>query len=476
MKKQIETKLRSGALKLPSIMMQGITHIAPAIGLIFSIQFITSLAGVTAPLAFAIAFGIILTQGFSLNQLAKHLPCAGGYYTYVSRTVHPRAGFLTAWLYFLYDPVGPAINLSFMGFLLQQTFQAEFNLYFPWWFFLIITTLLISLLIYRGIELSAEIMLVLGFVEILIVTALAVTGLFQPGDGGINVSSYNPANATTANGLYLGVIFSLFSFTGFESVAPLAEESENPRKNLPKAILGSILIAGVFYLFCSWGLLTGWGTNDLRTFIDSKENPSFVLARKLWGGAWILVLLAVFNSIMAVSIACMNAATRVFYAMGRSESLPLALAKIHPVYQTPVNAIWLQTIITLLVGLGLGFWIGPDQEFFLMATVTTLGMIVVYSAGNFGVFRFYRTEKRTEFNLMLHALFPLVSTIALLWVGYKSVVPLPPFPIKYAPLIVSGWLMIGIVLLWILSLKGQENWLFKAGQSAYEQDISSDKP
>src|SRR5579875_1335339 len=97
------TELKAGALGLPPILMQAVTHIAPAVGLVLSIQYITS------PLAFVIAFLIVLTLGISLTQLARYLPSAGGYYTYVSRTVHPRAGWLTAWLYFLYDPTGAAI-------------------------------------------------------------------------------------------------------------------------------------------------------------------------------------------------------------------------------------------------------------------------------------------------------------------------------------------------------------------------------
>src|SRR5205807_9863209 len=109
------TQLRGGALGLPPIVMQGVTHIAPAVGLVLTIQFITSLTGVTSPLAYAIAFLIVMTLGIALTQLAKYLPSAGGYYTYVSRTVGPRSGFLTAWLYFLYDPTGAAINLAFMG-------------------------------------------------------------------------------------------------------------------------------------------------------------------------------------------------------------------------------------------------------------------------------------------------------------------------------------------------------------------------
>jgi amino acid transporter len=102
--------LRRGALGLPAAVMQGVSHIAPAVGMVLTLQFITSLAGLTAPLSYALAFVIVLTLGIALTQLAKYLPSAGGYYTYVSRTVHPRAGFLTAWLFFLYDPTGAAIN------------------------------------------------------------------------------------------------------------------------------------------------------------------------------------------------------------------------------------------------------------------------------------------------------------------------------------------------------------------------------
>jgi amino acid transporter len=96
-----EPGLRAGTLGLPSVIMQAVTHIAPGTGVILTLQLITKHAGQTVPLAFALGFIMMLALGMSLAELAKHIPSAGGYYTYVSRTVHPRAGFLTAWLYFL---------------------------------------------------------------------------------------------------------------------------------------------------------------------------------------------------------------------------------------------------------------------------------------------------------------------------------------------------------------------------------------
>jgi amino acid transporter len=450
-----EPTLRAGALKLPSVLMQGITHIAPAVGIILTLQLITSHAGVTAPLAYLIAFVIVLTLGLSLTQLAKHLASAGGYYTYVSRTVHPRAGFLTAWLYFLYDPTAAAINLAFMGYFVQGTLKAEYGVSFPWWLFVVTGTALITFLVYYGVEISARTMVALGVAEIAIVVGLALTGLFRPGTGGINFHSYNPVNASSANGLYLGVVFSIFAFSGFESVAPLAEESEDPQRNLPLSIIGSILLMGAFYLFCSWALLIGWGTNDLGSLVRSVENPTFLLGKRLWRGGWVLLFVAVINSILAVSIAGTNAATRVFFAMGRAGSLPKLLARVHPRYQTPVNAIWFQTFLTLGVGLGLGLWIGPDQEFYFMGVAITLGLVLIYGAGNLGVYLYYKTQRRSEFNSWLHLFFPLLSTTALLWVGYKSVVPLPPAPVKYAPWLLVAWLALGLALSIVLPRFGK---------------------
>ncbi len=218
-------------------------------------------------------------------------------------------------------------------------------------------------------------------------------------------------------------------------MAPLAEETADPRRNLPRAILGSILLMGMFFLFCSYALMRAWGGGD--------GGDLFALARRLWGPAWLLLLFALLNSVLGVSIACTSAATRVFYAMGRARVLPAVLGKVHPVHHTPHVAIWLQTAVTLAVGLGLGVLLGPADEFFFLGVVMTLGMVLVYSMGNLGVFLFFRSERRQDFSVMLHVLCPLLSTVALLWVGVLSVHPLPAPPVGWAPYVVAGWLALG---------------------------------
>jgi amino acid transporter len=380
---------------------------------------------------------------------------------------------LTAWLFFLYAPVSPAFSLAMMGYVLEASLRAEHGVVFPWWLFLLLGTAFTFGVTYRGIKISAAALTVLGVLEMGIVVLLASWGLFVPGPGGVDLAAFDPAHALGEPRLFsLGVVFSIFALTGWEGVAPLAEESANPRRVVPQALVGTILIMGLFLVFTAWGILTGWGTQDLQAITDAKDKPPFelplVLARRYWGPGWLLVLFALLNSMAAVSVAASLVSTRMWYAMARSGSLPAWLRVVHSEHQTPVNAVAFQTFLTLLVGLGLGFWIGPDQEFYLMGEVLTLALALIYTAGNLGVFLYYRRQRRGEFRALWHAIFPLVSSAAVLGVAFLSVVAWPPPPLRYAPFIVAVWLGLGAAVLFLMRAFGKEKWLLHAGAATHE--------
>ena len=193
--------------------------------------------------------------------------------------------------------------------------------------------------------------------------------------------------------------------TGWEGVVPLAEESENPRHVVSRAIVCTILIMGAYLVFTSWGIMIGWGTDDLGALVASKELPPFALARRFWGPGWVVIMFALLNSMLAVAVACSLVSTRMWYAMARSGALPLSLAAVHSRHETPVNAVAIQAVVTVVGGLGLGFSLGPDQAFYVMGTVLTLALALIYSAGNLGVFLLYR-RRGAEFRPILHAFFP----------------------------------------------------------------------
>src|SRR5262249_8041925 len=145
---------------------------------------IVGFAGAHAPLAYFLGFLIVLALGMCLVQLAKLFPSAGGYFTYVSRAVHPRAGFLTAWMYTLYSPIITGPPLAFFGLILERELRSNSAVEFPWWVFVLLALPLITALGHFGIQLSVRAIVVLGSVEFLIVLALGLTGLIDPGPGG----------------------------------------------------------------------------------------------------------------------------------------------------------------------------------------------------------------------------------------------------------------------------------------------------
>ena len=470
-----ETKLRAGSLRLSGALMQNITHIAPAIAAFFFTPFVVSLAGAHSVLAYAVGVVVVFGLGVCLTQLAKNFPSAGGYFTYISRTIGPRMGFLSAWTFIFYAPIISGPVAAFFGFILQNQLKSAYGFDFPWWVTTLILVPLISLLMYLGIVLSVRLLIVLGILEMLIVLALAISGLTHPGVGGSDLKvlnpSFNPGHIATASGVALAVVFSVQGLTGWEGAVPLAEETQNPRKNVKRSILISIVIVGVLLVVAYWGQVVGWGVNNLKSLVSSPTLPALVLGTKYWGHFWPVVMFALFTSVVANLIACQNVATRMWWNMADKGALPKAVATLHPTRKTPVVAILIQFVMAMGLGLGVGFLLGPEVSFNLLVGLTlVLSIIFIYIVSNIGMSRYYWRERRSEFNWFLHFLLPLVTSAVLAYSVVKSFQPFPAAPYAYAPEIVGGWMLVGVGVLYWLHRTGREDWLTRAG------DIVSERP
>src|SRR5260370_11722887 len=222
-----KTDLSPGAVRLPGAIMQNVTHIAPAIAAFFFTQTIVGFSGAHAPLAYLLGFLVVLALGMCLVQLAKRFPSAGGYFTYVSRTVGARAGFLTGWMFVLYSPIVPGPILAFFAFILEGELQSNYGwTWFHWWMFAAPAIVLVTGLAYVGIKLSVRTIVVVGALEFLIVLALGLSGVLNAGPGGVTLRSFdygfNPGNIATASGFAIAVVLTVQGLTGWEAAIPLA--------------------------------------------------------------------------------------------------------------------------------------------------------------------------------------------------------------------------------------------------------------
>jgi len=332
----VTTELKQGAIGLGGALMQAVTGMGPIFAALFFTQEVVGIAGVTAPLAYLLGVIVVVMLGSTLVQFTKHMPSAGSYYTFVSRGLNGRLGFLTAWMNFVYMPVVQGPIMGYFGAVLSTELKANYNVNLPWlwWVAILVGAPLIALLAYFGIAVSVRVMMITGLFEILLVWVLGIWGLASPGRGGFNFESFNPAHIGTASAFALAIAFSFQGMDGWEFAAPLAEETSNPRKNVPRATMIAIVGLGVFLVVTYWGQVVGWGTANLAALPKSAQVPGLVLAHRYWGFGWIFVMVAFLSSTFAVSQSLNNVSTRIWYRMAAGGAAPHWLARVHPTRRT----------------------------------------------------------------------------------------------------------------------------------------------
>jgi amino acid transporter len=439
----IDPQLRRNSLGLPELIFQSVTHIAPATNMVFTFPIIALKAGPDMPLSFLLATIICFFIGNTVAQFSSYMPSSGGYYSFATRGLGPRIGFMATWSYLVYELPGGAGSTGFLGYILSDMLRTGFGINVPWWLIALIAFAVIWMLTHHGIQLSVRITLLLGGLELLIMLSLAVTFLVHPGPGSSYLAPLNPSlSPHHYGGVLAGMVFSILSLSGFEGSAPLAQESRRAGKFVGQAVILSLVATGAFYIFPSYASAIGWGTGDMAAFA-AHPNPYYALGHKLWGMGWWFVVLAIINSAIAVGLATTNSASRVMYTMGRAGTLPAAFGRVHPVHQTPTFAIGFVQVFDIAAVLLVGLLLQPSYIFGLLETIATLAVIVIYCVANLALTAYIRREHPSNFNVWHHMVSPWIGTLALLPVLFVTVYPTPEWPYNIVPYFFVGSLLVG---------------------------------
>src|SRR5215207_1647239 len=362
---------------------------APAAAVAFSLLVGFGFAGPVLPLSVILALAVGLLIANSVGQLAKQMPSAGGLYTYTSRALGPKVGFLVGWAFLLAEPlVAPLLYLIFAA-TAADAFQNRLGINIPWWVWVIVAAVLVFYLTYWGIRLSTNAGIALGIFEIVAFLALGLYMIFAAG-GENTLQVFNPANSLegTWSGVFKGMVFSILAFIGFEAAAPLGEEARNPRRTIPRVVLASALVIGLFYLVCSYASVMGWGFDKMASYVENPD-PWTTMATRYWGIGWIIIFLAIV----------------------------------------------------------LGAVFDPVGGFSIIATAVTIVVILVYMAVCLSSIVFYLRERRDQFNVLLHGVFPVLAILILFAPLYYQFFPLPPYPVRLGNYFAIIWIVLGFVAL-----------------------------
>ena len=435
------TALRTNAVGLGGAVIMSAALMGPAVSVYFNPQVVASTAGAATPFVFVLALVVMLVLASSIMEMARKFPSAGSFYTYVSRGVGARSGFVTGGLMFVaYALLVPA-ELALIGIYTQDVL-ASYGVHIHWTIISAFFIILMVFLSLRGITGSLRTAAVLFAVEVGVIVLLSAIVLAQGGANGLTLAPLSPTSSPTGlSGLALGMTFGILSFVGFEAATTLGEEVRNPRRNIPRGIFLSLLFVGLIYLFCTYSEMIGFGTNGVDKLVADTA-PFTTLAARYAPWLTVLVGLAGVSSIFAVTMNANNGIVRIIFAMGREGMLPRARSRVHPVHRTPTTAIWLQAIVAVVFTFGVGLLTGPFNAYVYLGSILTLAIIPVYILTNIACMRYFNGPGRAERSIWRHVVLPVLGILLLAIPIFGQVYPAPPAPLMYFPYLVLAFIVV----------------------------------
>jgi amino acid transporter len=453
-----DDRLRRNAIGLPSAMAMSLAFISPTIGVIFISALIANQAGASAPFAFIIGTIGVLLMANTLAEFTKRVPSAGTFYTFAGQAGGRYIGFIVGWLLFLTYAFQSPINTNLFGFFVPQVLKRDFGLDLTayWWVFALAIIAFVAWLGYESIKYSLRFDIILVSLEVLVMAGLLIYIVVRGGAEGQSPQSFTPSLAPgpgaagQLNGVWLAFIFILFAFFGFESSTTVAEEVEKPRRNIPIALIGSVALTGIWFIFALYAVIVGFGPSHMAD-LAGDQVPLDTLARRYLGDVYaVFIDLAALAANVAVLIAIHNANFRIFYAMGREGVLPRWLGATHPVHKTPHHAIIGFSAFTAVLTLVTGLAWGPQAAFGNNGFFSSLGILPIFIVTNLLLIAFIWRRYRSEFSWWRHGLLPIAGAIVFTAALWFSVVPLPAAPLNTFPLIIGAWIVVGLAfMVWL---------------------------
>jgi amino acid transporter len=446
-----QPQLRKGVLSLSEVFAQSIAGMGPsaAVGAISALVFATSGAGSWVVWALATVALLCLTS--TLTYLAKRGAATGGLYPLLSRVVGPGAGWAVAWFESLAVAVAlPAVMFQAAVFLGSYLALPVFGVPDNTWTALIIClafAVIPGVFTYYDIRLSARLMLICELVSVALITLLMIIVLATHPGGVFNHDELT-LHGLSLHTILLGGALTIFAFNGFESCTIFGREARNPERAIPASLVGSVGLAGLFFVFCSYVIFLGFAGTSQN--VGTSANPLMSVAA-IAGVSWLgyVVSLGVIIGIFSVMIAGYAGGARFFLTLSREGLMPRSLGTVSAKHKTPLGATifmgaW--CVVPLLIVFGL--------HASLTNAYGDIGSLAGYGAGTMyicaGLFVSISVIQKFGLKRLDLTVAGLLSAVALSYGLYMSVNPLPPFPANVYLFIFCGIVVVaGASYIWL---------------------------
>jgi len=437
-----ESGLRRDCLSFLEVVAQSVANIAPTATPALIIPVVFASAGNGLWIAYAFATVALLLVTYHINQFARRSASPGALYTFVAKGMGATWGVICGWsLVIAYLITGCAVlcgAANYAGVLAQTLVGVNPVLPLALTVFAIIAAGA-WYLAYRDVELSTKFMLSLEGVSVGIVLLLAIA--FYVRTGRVADPHQFSTAGLTASGLVQGLVLAFFSFVGFESATALGHEAKDPLRSIPRSVLVTVLAVGAFFTFMSYTMVSGF--EGYATSLGNSNQPMTELAHI--AGFPILGTLFAFGATIgqfACAVACVNAGSRVIFAMSRHGLVHASAAGTHGTHATPHVAVTISAAIVLAAPLVLvSAGVSLLNAFGYLGFVATFGFLFAYILVSIGAPIYLRRRGELTATTVVMSVLS-VAMLAVATVG--SVVLSPTTPYNYLPYVFLGLLALGV--------------------------------
>jgi amino acid transporter len=424
--------LHGGTTGLGGAVVQSAALIAPAAGATAGFVFVASESGFASPFSMVVGMVFSLCLAVIIGEFARKLPAAGSFYNYLTHAFGPKVGFVTGVMLFGAYVLLLPFQMSFFSTFTSE-YLAGHSVDIAWQWLAAALVVFSMILTIAGLTPSLRTGLVFLAFEIVVFGLIALVILVNGGADGLSLKPFDPSESALGfSGIIYGLVFAVFAFVGFESATTLGEEAHDPRRTIPRAVLLTTLVIGIFYTLLLYSGVVGFGlTPGGLEALQSDGTPFDTLARSFSGPfLGTLSIIAVMTSFIALNIVTVNAAGRMIFSMGRDRMLPPWFDHVNS-RGAPDRAVVVSVAVMLAVTLILGSIYEPGELASWAAYIATLFFIAAYGLLGVGVVKYYWEQHRSEFSAWRHVAIPIAGLVGVGIVTYGNVHPTPPSPLRW---------------------------------------------
>jgi len=448
-------QLSRGQIGLWGVLIPGLAQVAPAFNLFFTTGVMASLAGASVPLIFLITMVGMLATANSLAQFAGVYPSSGSFLTYIAKAIGAKTATSVGVITILGYIIAFGGIYIFVGSYIVSNLFGNSHIWGLTQIVTIIYGALVTIPVIVGLKFGVRVSYALYIFEAVLLLVLSIAFLAHGGPQGITSAPFKWPGGSKST--LLAFSLAILAFGGFEAAAPLAEETRDPTKNVPRAVLGTVVVSGIIYVLGSWALVTAFGPSHVG-ILAADPNPFHTAAAKYISVLAPFVTWIFLTSVTSSYIAANTQTARVIFGGARSGLWSRVLARISPRYKTPAFAAVAFVVPSIVIAVVSTAFTNPGTASGFLGTYGILGVIIMYVMANVALVVHWAKNDRDGGvkRVLMRLVIPIVGVAILAIPIYGDLQPGQAAPYKYLPYLTIALIVVGIAYTLILAARRPE--------------------